>query len=55
MLIFEILLPLKEPLVATFGEKCALTSRKYIVVQAMNLQNHPKITNYFGYTSPFSI
>ena len=55
MLIFEILLPLKEPLVATFGEKCALTSRKYIVVQAMNLQNHPKNTNYFGYTSPFSI
>ena len=55
MLIFEIFLPLKEPLVATFGEKCTLTSRKYIVVQAMNLQNRPKNTNYFGYTSPFSI
>ena len=37
MLIFEIRLPLKEPLVATFDEMRALTSRKYVVVQDMNI------------------
>ena len=36
-LIFEIWLPLKEPLVVTFGEKRAHTSRKCVVVQGMNL------------------
>ena len=36
-LICEIWLPLKEPLVVTFGETRAHTSRKCIVVQGMNL------------------
>ena len=42
MLIFEICLPLKEPLVVTFGETCAHTSRKYVVVQGMNLLRSSK-------------
>ena len=36
-LIFEIWLPLKEPLVVTFGETRAHNSRKCVVVQGMNL------------------
>ena len=37
MSIFEIRLPEKEPLVATFDETRALTSRKSVVVQDMNI------------------
>ena len=36
-LIFEIWLPLKEPLVVTFGKMRAHTSRKCVVVQGINL------------------
>ena len=46
MLIFEIRLPLKEPLVATFDEMRALTSRKYVVVQDMNI---PKSTQKYKF------
>ena len=37
MLIFEFLLALKEPLVATFHQTRALTSQKYVVVLGMNV------------------
>ena len=51
MLIFEICLPLEEPLVVNFGETRAHFPRKCAVVQGMNLeQSHPKNTNCFGYT-----
>ena len=36
MLIFEVRLPLKQPLVATFDETRGLISRKPVVVQDMN-------------------
>ena len=42
MLIFEICLPLKEPLVVNFSETPARTSRKYVVVQGMNLSKPSK-------------
>ena len=42
MLIFEICLPLKEPLIVTFGEMRAHTSRKCAVVQGMNLTKSSK-------------
>ena len=41
MLIFEICLPLKEPLVVDFTETRARTSRKYLFVQGMNLPKLP--------------
>ena len=37
VLMFEICLPLKEPLVVNFSETLAYSSRKYPVVQGMNL------------------
>ena len=42
VLMFEVRLPLKEPLVATFGEKHALTSNKYVVVQGIKLLKSSK-------------
>ena len=42
MLIFEICLSLKELLVVTFGEIRVHTSRKYVVVQGMNLLKSSK-------------
>ena len=39
MLIFEIRLLLKEPLVTTFDETRALTSIKYTVIQGMSIPN----------------
>ena len=45
MLFFYIYLPLKEPLVVTFGETRARTSRKCVAVQGIN----------FGCTHPFLI
>ena len=42
MLIFEIYLPLQEPLVVILGELRAHTSRKCIDVQGMNLTNTSK-------------
>ena len=38
MLIFEVFVHLKEPLVHTFNEVRALTLRKYIVGQVMNIE-----------------
>ena len=52
MLIFEVRLPLKEPLVAAFGEKHALTSNKYVVVQGMKLLKSSKKHKYFGCPPP---
>ena len=42
MLIFRICLPLKEPLVVTFGETRAQTSRKCVAVQGMILTKSSK-------------
>ena len=42
MLIFDVWLSPKEPLVVTFGKTRAHTSRKYIVVQGMNLPKSSK-------------
>ena len=44
MLIFEVRLHLKEPLVATFDETCAFTSGKSVVVQEMDI---PKLTQKY--------
>ena len=41
-LIFEICLPLKKPLVVTFGETRAYTSRKCVVVQGMKVTKSSK-------------
>ena len=38
MLIFEICLSLREPLMVTFGETRAHTSRKCVDVQGMNIR-----------------
>ena len=37
MLILEVFLPVKEPLVAKFSETCAVTSPKDIVKQGMKI------------------
>ena len=42
MLIFEICLPQKVPLVVDFSETPAHTSRKNVIVQSMNLSNSSK-------------
>ena len=42
MLIFEISLPLKEPLVVTYSEMHAQTSRKCVAAQHMKLTKSPK-------------
>ena len=52
MLIFEIRLPLKEPLVATFDDTRALTSRKSEVVQDMSIPKSKQNINFFGHTPP---
>ena len=46
MLIFEVRLHLKEPLVATFDETCAFTSGKSVVVQEMDI---PKLTQKYKF------
>ena len=52
MLIFEVFLHLKGPLVATFNERCAITSKKYIAKQGMNIlkvsQKHKLLRSYFS-------
>ena len=37
MLIFEVFLPVRKPLVATFSETCAVTSPKDIVKQGIKV------------------
>ena len=37
MLIFEVFLHLKEPLLATFNERSAITSKKYVAEQGINI------------------
>ena len=46
MLIFEICLPLKEPLVATFDETRALASRKSVVIQDMSIKKSAKKSKF---------
>ena len=52
-LIFEICLLLKEPLVVTFGETRAHTSRKCAVVQGMNVTKSSKKYKLVWLHSPF--
>ena len=54
MLIFVIYLPLKEPLVVTFGEKREHTSRKCVVVQGTNLTKSSKKHKLFWLHSSFN-
>ena len=42
--IFQGFLPLKGPLVATFSETRALTSRKYVAEQGMNVNRKHELT-----------
>ena len=51
MLIFEIRLPLKKPLLATFDETRTLTSRKSVVVQDMSI---PKSIQKYKFLWPYS-
>ena len=54
MLIFEIRLPLREPLVTTFDETRALTSRKFVVAQDMSIPKSRQKYNFFwSYPSVF--
>ena len=54
MLIFEVFLHLKGPLVATFNKTCAIFSRKNVAEQGINiLKISQKHINYFGRTSLF--
>ena len=52
MLIFEVFLHLKGPLVATFNERCVITSRKYIPEQGINIlklsQKHELLRSHFS-------
>ena len=52
MLIFEVFLHLKGPLVATFNESRAITPRKYTVEQGINIskvsQKHKLLLLYFS-------
>ena len=52
MLIFKICLPLKQPLLVTFGETRAHTSGKYVFVQGMNLTKIYKEHKLFWLHSP---
>ena len=51
MLIFEIRLPLKEPLVAIFDETRAFTSRKSVVIQGIKI---PRLTQKYKYLWSYS-
>ena len=53
MLIFEVRCLLKEPLVATFNETRALTSRKSVVVQDTNILISTQKYKFFDRTTPF--
>ena len=53
MLIFEIRLPLKEPLVATFDETRAQTSRICVAVKGINLTKSSIKQKLLAYTNPF--
>ena len=53
MLNFWIFLPLKELLVATFGETCALTSKKCVFEQGISIPNVLEKIQFFGRTPPF--
>ena len=56
MLIFEILFPLEEPLVATFRKTRALTSKKYVLVQGMDLpKSYEKYRLLWLYSSVFAL
>ena len=46
-------LPLKEPLMATFSETCALTSTKYVYEIDMTIPNLSEALQFFGCTPPF--
>ena len=53
MSIFEICLPLTEPLVVTFSKTREHTSRKYVVVQGMSLPKSSEKFKLLGCTHPF--
>ena len=46
-------LPLKETLMATFSETCALTSTKYVYEIDMTIPNLSEALQFFGCTPPF--
>ena len=46
-------LPLRDPLVATFNETRAPTSRKYVAEQGIVMPNWLKYVKRFGHTSLF--
>ena len=48
MLIFEVFLPVRKPLVATFSETRGVTSPKDIVKNVWKFQKHEKSIDYFG-------
>ena len=52
MLIFQVFLHLKGPLVATFNEECAITFRKYLAEQSINIpkvsQKHKLLRSQFS-------
>ena len=50
---FQISLPLKEPLMATFSETCAPTSTKYVYEIYMTIPNLSETLQLFGRTPPF--
>ena len=52
MLVFWICLALKEPLVVTFGETRAQTSRKYVAVQGIDLAKLSKKQKFLWLHSP---
>ena len=52
MLFFYIYFPLKEPLVVTFGETRARTSRKCVAVQGINLTKSSKKQKWLWLHSP---
>ena len=55
MLIFEIRLTLKEPLVTTVTRTRAFISRNYVIKKSLTFQNHQKNINYFDRTPSFCI
>ena len=48
MLIFEVFLPAREPLVTTFSRTRAVAWPKDLVKQGIKFQMHEKNINYFG-------
>ena len=55
MLIFEICLPLKEPLVATFDETRALASGKSVVIQDISIKKSAKKSRFLWLNSSFFV